>query len=298
VKGSCIVSIGDTNINKAGLDTILLSKYQPLNILIDRMLTIYADHYAKVFHTHSTTQIISVYSAVGGCGKTTVAANLAKLLAFLDHKVFYLNLELVPSISMFPVKQDNQNFAQFLYYIQVHADSLAGKLEALKQYDPITKVHYLEPITNLTDMEEMSGNAADTLIQTLISHGEYEYIIVDLDHSLHDRIMRILSLSQRIIWLVLDDLNYVHKSATVFKELKTRFQKTSPQWTEKIHYILNKYTGKISNDLAASSIDLSGHLPYVPQWKSVSSIEQLMSENAFHSHLLQWFYRIRELSRV
>jgi cellulose biosynthesis protein BcsQ len=199
---------------------------------------------------------------------------------------------------MFPVKQDSQNFAQFLYYIQVNADSLAGKLEALKQYDPITKVHYMEPITNITDMEEMSGNAAETMLQTLISHGEYEYIIVDLDHSLHDRVIRVLSLSQHIIWLVLDDLNHVHKSATVFRELITRFQKTSPQWKEKIQYILNKYTGKISNDLAASSIDLSGHLPYVPQWKSVSSIEQLMSENAFHSYLVQWFFSIREMSRV
>jgi cellulose biosynthesis protein BcsQ len=297
-QGSCIVLLGESKADLIELDTIFLNKYQPLNLLLDRMLSIYADHYTKAFHVSHASQIISVYSAVGGTGKTTVAANLAKLLAFLDNKVFYLNLEMLPSVSMFPARENKQNFAQFLYYVQVQADHLYSKLESLKYYDSITKVHCFEPLTNLDDLEEMSGDAIETLLQTLTLHGDYDFIIIDLDHSLHERIIRALSLSQQIIWLVLDDLNNIHKSAAVMNEFKARFPGSLPHWMDKIHYVLNKYTGKISNDLAARGIHLSGHLPYVPQWKSVHKVEQLMSENAFHGHLLQWFYSVKELNRT
>jgi cellulose biosynthesis protein BcsQ len=297
-QGSCIVLLGESKSDLIEVETIFLNKYQPLNLLLDRMLSIYADHYTKAFHVSHATQIISVYSAVGGTGKTTVAANLAKLLAFLDNKVFYLNLELLPSVSMFPARENKQNFAQFLYYVQVQAEHLSSKLESLKHYDSVTKVHYFEPLNNLADMEEMSGYAVETLLQTLTLHGDYDFIIIDLDHSLHERTIRALSLSQQIIWLVLDDLNNIHKSAAVMNEFKARFFESSPHWMDKIHYVLNKFTGNKCNDLAAKGIHLSGHLPYVPQWKSVHMVDQLMSENAFHGHLMQWFFSVKELSRA
>jgi cellulose biosynthesis protein BcsQ len=297
-QGSCVVLLGESKSDLMEPDTIFLNKYQPLNLLLDRMLSIYADHYTKAFQVSQPTQVISVYSAVGGSGKTIVAANLAKLLAFLDYKVFYLNLELLPSVSMFPARENKQNFAQFLYFVQILAEQLSSKLESLKQYDSMTKVHYFEPPMNPADMEEMSGNALETLLLTLTLHGEYDFIIIDLDHALHERIIRALSLSHQIIWLVLDDLNNLHKSAAVLKEYKVRFSGSSSHWIDKIHYVLNKFTGKISNDFQARGIHLSGHLPYVPQWKSVNRVEQLMSENAFHGHLMQWFYNIKELSRA
>jgi cellulose biosynthesis protein BcsQ len=298
--GSCMVLLGENKTDAINQDMTFLNKYQPLNLLLDRLLAIYADHYTKALHVSQATQIISVYSAVGGSGKTTVAANLAKLLSFLDHKVFYLNLELFPSVSMFPLGDNKRNFEQLLYYVQVQAEHLFTKLETLKLYDPITKVHYFEPINNPADMEEMSGNAVETVLQAITLQGDYDYIIIDLDHSLHERIIRALSLSHQIIWLVLDDLNSIHKSAAVLAEFKVRFSGAPTRWTEKIHYVLNKFTGRISNDFSAKGMQfqLSGQLPYVPQWKSVFKVEQLMSENAFHGHLLQWFYSVKELSRA
>jgi cellulose biosynthesis protein BcsQ len=182
--------------------------------------------------------------------------------------------------------------------VQVQAEHLFTKLESLKLYDPITKVHYFEPLTNPANMEEMSGNAVETILQVLALQGDYDYIIIDLDHSLHERIIRALSMSHQIIWLVLDDLNNIHKSAAVAQEFRVRFSGSSSQWMEKVHYVLNKFTGKISNDFLIKGIQISGQLPYVPQWKSVYRAEQLMSENAFHGHLLQWFYSVKELSRV
>jgi cellulose biosynthesis protein BcsQ len=293
VQGTCVVVLGENNLNTMEHECIFLSKYQPLNHLLDRLLAIYADNYTQTVKLPHKTQIISVYSAVGGCGKTTVAANLAKLLSFFDNRVFYLNLEIAASESMFPARE-NQHYAQLLYYIQVNAERLTDKLALLKHYDPLTKVHYLEPLTNFADMDEMSGEAVETLLKTISQQGDYDFIIIDLDHSLHDRITRALSLSQQIIWLILDEMNHVHKTANVMKELKTKFVNQSNLWLEKIHFVMNKYTGKISNNLAAKDIYLSGYLPYIPQWKSVNAVDQLMSENAFHGHLMHWFFNSRE----
>ncbi|QGQ96677.1 hypothetical protein EHS13_18230 [Paenibacillus psychroresistens] len=298
IQGSCFVLLGESNTDATNHEVTFLNKYQPLNLLLDRLLDIYANYYTKALDVSQTTQIISVYSAVGGTGKTTVAANLAKLLAFLDHKVFYLNLELFPSVSMFPDGDNKRNFEQLLYYVQVKTEQLFTKLESLKNYDPLTKVDYFEPTRSPIDMEEMTGNTVETIIKALALQGNYDYIIIDLDNSLHERIIRALTLSNQIIWLVLDDLNSIHKSMAVRKEFSVRFSGSSFHWMDKIHYVLNKFTGKFSNDFSAQGIQLSGQLPYVPQWKSVFKVEQLMSENAFHGHLLQWFYSVNELSKV
>jgi cellulose biosynthesis protein BcsQ len=298
IQGSCIVLLGENNTAAMNHEATFLNKYQPLNLLLDRLLAFYANHYTKALDVSQTTQIISVYSAVGGTGKTTAAANLAKLLAFLDHKVFYLNLELFPSVSMFPAGDNKRNFEQLLYYVQVQAELLFTKLESLKHIDPLTKVEYFEPIRSPIDMEEMTGNTVETILKALTLQGNYDYIIIDLDHSLHERIVRALTLSHQIIWLVLDDLNSIHKSTAVCKEFRMRFSGTSAHWMDNIHYVLNKFTGRISNDFSAQGIQLSGQFPYVPQWKSVFKVEQLMSENAFHGHLLQWFYSVNELSKV
>jgi cellulose biosynthesis protein BcsQ len=293
VQGRSLVLLGENNLNLKENDIRFISKYQPLNQLLDQVIAVYTHDTVQPEAVSHKTKIISVYSAVGGCGKTTVAANLAKLLSVFDNKVFYLNLEVTASASMFPARE-NQHYAQLLYYIQVNAERLSDKLDLLKHYDPLTKVHYLEPLTNFEDMNEMSGEAVETLLKTISQQGEYDFIIIDLDHSLHERITRALLLSQQIIWLVLDEMNHVHKTAHVMKELKSKFVNHSTLWLEKIHFVLNKYTGKLSNNLAAKNIDLSGYLPYIPQWKSVNTVDQLMSENAFHGHLLHWFFNARE----
>jgi cellulose biosynthesis protein BcsQ len=293
-----LVLLGEDNaVVSDEIDSICLVKYQPLNQLLDRMLALYEENETKVIHRTYASEIISVYSAVGGCGKTTVAANLAKLLAFLDHKVFYLNLELFQSVSMFPASDNSSNYAQLLYYLQVNSTQLSAKLSTLKHFDPQTKVTYLDPLTNVIDMELMSGDTVKCLLETIIAEGEYEFIIIDLDHTMHDRVLRALSLSDFVFWIMLDDLNCLHKSELMLKELKNKFSAASLHWKDNISYILNKYTGKIANNFSNRNIVLSGQLPYVPQWKSVQAVEQLMSENAFHGHLLHWFYNIKEKSK-
>jgi cellulose biosynthesis protein BcsQ len=289
-----VVLLREDNAVINEVDSIYLAKYQPLNQLLDRMLAIYAENALKANYGSSVSKIISVYSAVGGCGKTTVAANLAKLLAFLDHKVFYLNLELFQSVSMFPARENSNNYAQLLYYLQVNLTHSSAKLNALKLFDPNTKVTYLEPLASSIEMEQMSGGAVESLLQTIAAEGGYDFIIIDLDHSLHERILRALSLSDYVIWLMVDDLNCLHKSELMLAELKNKFNIASMRWKENISYILNKYTGKLANNFASRNINFSGHLPYVPLWKSVRAVEQLMNENAFHGHLLQWFYQIEE----
>jgi cellulose biosynthesis protein BcsQ len=287
------------------IDHCFIAKYQPLNQLLDRLLTIYLENAPKAYNVQmkkkvpesGAAQIISVYSAVGGCGKTTVAANLAKMLAFLDYNVFYLNLELYKSVSMFPENRESDDFAKMLYYIKTNANPLSVKLSTLKYVDPLTKVAYLSSLSHIAGIEEISGETIEQLLNLLTIDGEYDYILVDLDHSLHERILKVLSMSDQIIWMMTDDMNCVHKSILLLNELKLRFHELPQQWSNKICYLLNKYTGKTVNDFTRNNIEISGQLPYVPQWKSVHSAEQLMSENVFHGQLLHWFYNAKETIR-
>jgi CO dehydrogenase nickel-insertion accessory protein CooC1 len=109
----------------------------------------------------------------------------------------------------------------------------------------------------------------------------YDFIILDLEASLHVRISQALKLSDITLWLVLDELNCLHKTKAVKKLLVAI--------SREIHFVLNKYTGNISNDFGSADIVLSGYLPYMPEWKSVHSLEPFFTGGIFPDQLMQAF---------
>lgn len=274
-------------------------KFQPFNLMLDQLVAMYMEQNQLSFQAVNiqrttdeitNTQIISVYSAVGGSGKTTVAANLAKQLAFLENKVFYLNLELISSISMFPSATGSQSFSQLLYYIHADPEQILARFDRLKKVDPFTKVEYLDPIVQIQEMEEMTAEVVEQLLQMFMQSKAYDFIIIDLESSLNERIVKALSICDEIVWIVLDDMHCLQKTRLLKDELRARNLEKSIQWSNKIYYLMNKYTGLMRNDFADAEIHVGGQLPYIPQWKSVHSVEQLMSESIFNRHLNQWFH--------
>ncbi|QGS68934.1 AAA family ATPase [Oceanobacillus sp. 143] len=82
------------------------------------MLAIYYDRNqtaGKYLARSKQTKVLSVYSPVGGAGKTTIAVNLSKQLALNNAKVFYLNLELINTTSLyFSSSEDNPSLQIFI----------------------------------------------------------------------------------------------------------------------------------------------------------------------------------------
>lgn len=278
-----ILLIGEKNSESASFRS--LSKYQPLNQLISQILSIYAEHRKNEWtgpNGDKNTTIISVYSAAGGTGKTVTAVNLAKQIASKGAKVFYLNLEILSSTKMFFPHTDSNDISKILYYIKSSPKQLIAKIENLKKYDPYSKVEYFDPALNLQDMSEISSEDIMVLLNALVQLRIYDYIIIDLDSSTHQRITEALKNSDVILWLLLDDIQSLHKTKWLIDFYRQLFQEKFDSFYRCIHFVLNRHLGEpLKNNPNEYGIEISYFLPYIPEWKAVRLHTELTQSEPF-----------------
>lgn len=152
------------------------------------------------------TEVIAFYSAIGGCGKTSVSLALAGCLSNKHKRILYINTESV------------QNFA---YYLK-DASGLPGEgyraLREVNVYEKIKcfireeKFSYLPPLTTTLDARNLSFEVYYKLIQDARDSGDYDYIFVDLESGYENERLRILQDADRVIMIVLQDEFAVYKT--------------------------------------------------------------------------------------
>jgi cellulose biosynthesis protein BcsQ len=258
-----------------------LYRFQPLQQLLSRILDFYqGKHMIHSTPSKRTTQVVSFYSAIGNCGKTLSAVHLARELAFRGKKVLFLSLE-APSFA-FQLLQgaDPQHFSRILYLVKSIPEELKNKLGLFIKHDLRLGIDYLSPCHNVREAQEMSAEETRHLIEALVVMNSYDFIMLDLEASLHVRISQALKLSDFTLWLVLDELNCLYKTKAVKKLIGA---------LSNIHYVLNKYTGHISNDFGSADIVFSGYLPYIPEWKTINSLEPFFNGGIFPDQVMQAF---------
>lgn len=285
------ILLEDTGLAEGSLPDwpLRIQKYQPLNRLLDKLLSIAAEADIGLGqHEGSRTcTTICVYSAVGRSGKTTVAANLAKHLAYLDYRVFYTSLESLPSSPMFPCP-GGDSFERVLYYIKSGERQLDAKWDSLKSFDSYSKVEYLQPPLNLAELEDMTFDDTTSLIRWISGNGNYDFAVFDLEASLHPRIAAALNACDKLVWLLVDDVHCLQKTKALGEEWPRFFAKQRSETDLKTSYLMNKWTGRPAVDWTSMGIVPDGTIPYVPQWKNVSSAEEWYRPNAFHDGLFRW----------
>ncbi|GIP37303.1 hypothetical protein J31TS4_05830 [Paenibacillus sp. J31TS4] len=269
-----------------------IRKFQPLHLFFQEIIRL-LDETGSVplpDPAPGSCRTIAVYSAAGGAGKTTAAANLCRMLALQNKRVFYFNLESHHAMSLFPA-EDNRGFEQMLYSVKAGSPQASARLDKVKASDAGGRIDLLAPLRNPSELEEMTGVDALSFLKLLQSKG-YDYVIVDCDSFLSDRIRAVLLSGCELLWLVTDDALCLGKTRAAYRSLFENGPADRP--APRIHYLLNKYTGKMVNDPAGFGISLAGSLPYIPEWKSVASPGQLLREPVFQQHLLRWMGKREE----
>lgn len=265
-------------------------KYQPLDRLLDELTTIHSESGGSVrllAEPEGKAMTIAVYSTVGGCGKTTVAVNLAKHLALLGSHVFYLNLEWLNGGSVFAPGRTSDRFAQMLYYAKAGRKQAAAKLDTLKSTDPLLKFDYFEPPPYYSEMEQMGRTDTEELIAAISESGHYDIVIVDLESSMHERVLAAIGACSRVVWLLSDDLPCIRKTDLLLDEYKRRFGESYSGWLRKVVFAINGYTGSLANGWQRDDARIRGFLPYIPGWKTINRADQLLSSPVFAAELMK-----------
>lgn len=262
-------------------------RYQRMDQMLSNLLSIYYEKNedaGRILARSKQTQILSVYAPSGGSGKTTVALNLCKQLALDDLSIFYLNLETFNTSHLYLSAQDADPSLKILYYVKEQSEQLMAKIESLKKHDPYLNVDYFDLETNAEEMLELNEKEITSLLNGIVQTGAYDYIVVDLDSSLHSRNVAALKEADWVVWTMASNPQNIYQSEALFEEEENLFGKQN-LLRDKLLVLLNKYTGNQNVDLSEAGFPLDGHLPYVAEWSELTTGQEIMENEWFNSAL-------------
>lgn len=289
-KYQIVMILADLNNLEGNYNYPVIAKFQPLNKLTEQVINFFLDKNESIIfnpNINLNLKVISIYSANGGIGKTTLAVNLAKELAYRGKKVFYLNLEYLDSSDAFFPANEEKNFSRFLYYLKANLNTLPAKIEPLKSHYSNLNLDYFGPPSNSEEILEITEKEIEDLILTFRNYTLYDYLIIDLESSFHERIRGALHNSDLIFWLVLDDKQSIIKNQKLLKNY-VQAKREYNSLEIRIKFVLNRYLGsEIVNQELKKHFDLSGKLPYIPQWKAVNDSEMFLKSRAFNEEVVK-----------
>ena len=281
-----------------------IRKYQPLPAILAKWeeVLLSSSRREKGGFTGEQTWVIGVTSASGGCGKTTVALNLAKQLGRSGYSVFYLNLETIDSTGPFlhttsmemQSESGGDSFSQLLYQLRTNKipnSSFHGEKKDRIDLKPYTirneriQADCFIPAKNRKELLQMNKSDTSGLIRLITESGQYHFVITDQDSVWDLRSEAVMEESQLLIWLLSDDIHTMNKC----KEWMKFHRQLDPEQYEnrmrKTWYVINRYMGNMVNELPDEGMIAEHYLPYIPSWKQMREPDLLLSSPIYQKEM-------------
>lgn len=197
-----ILSEGSIDISLTEYSSIY--KYQSTENIIRDVMANYASAVSpgtRISIKTVCSDIISIYSPVKRCGKTTFALVLGCLLA-KTACTLYISMEEYSGISLYTGSWPSGDLSDLLYFYRQNPANLDKKLLSLSH--SLHQLDYIPPMHFSLDFKYMNGEDWRDFIRDIIAIGRYENIILDISDSAVD-VFELLNMSDIIYFPVLDD---------------------------------------------------------------------------------------------
>ncbi|MGG6312818.1 hypothetical protein [Paenibacillus macerans] len=271
-----------------------VNKYQPLHQLLSAVLELVRGGKGRTDADSGRPQIIGVYSTVGGCGKTTVALNLARQLATEGAKVFYLNLETVSSGVLFAGQgfREGQRagLARLLYDLKAADDRrepLRFPVSTYAYSHPMLQGDTFAPLDNLNELLEMERKDTAELIDYIAGSGLYDAVIVDMDSYPSGRTEAALERADQIVWIVTDDWGVMRKTGVWLAYLERSRPEFCHALIGKTRFVLNRYTGALQAEMPRPGLRVQATLSLIPAWAQGSKQGELLHSPVYQRDVMK-----------
>ncbi|WP_246021092.1 hypothetical protein [Paenibacillus lentus] len=273
-----------------------ISKYQPLPLLLSAVLDYTRGGAGLQLSAEGRAIVIGVYSAMGGCGKTTVAIHLMKQLAEERRKAFYLNLETINSGILFEGQslREGQNQVQGLARLLYDLKAAGERDEPLKQ--PLLAYAHRHPLLegdtfalldNMNEMLEMEHKDTVRLMDFIADSGLYDTIIVDVDSYPNARTEAVLEHCDKLVWLLADEWNVMRKNGLWLSHLERSDPSLFRKIMGKTLFAVNKCTGELAHAMPRPEMLAEVTLPNIPSWGEGARQGSLLHSPAFQKDMLR-----------
>ncbi|MBP2000560.1 cellulose biosynthesis protein BcsQ [Paenibacillus shirakamiensis] len=275
-----------------------LFKYQSLPVLLQTLSDQLVRPLARrqVRGSPTSTEVIGIYSAAGGSGKTTVALQMSRQMGSEGNKVLYLNLEAVSSVSWgSSTQQEGPDLARLLYDLKAaneRKESLQISPAEYVNYQVHVQAEVYEPLANMDEMMEMRHQDMQHLLQYLVESARYDQIILDMDSYPSEATQSALDQCDQIVWLLTDDSGSLQKNSRWLSHLEHSNKEQHMRWMNKTVFIVNRYMGNLVNDFAFTAREELATLPYIPTWKQLKEEDKLQISPIFQRDLMQLCYHL------
>lgn len=213
-----------------------IQKYQSGEVIYNQIIGIYKKRnprYKKNMNFSAIDcKVMSIFSPIGGIGKTSIAVSMSLLLAKMGKSVLYLNFEDIPSTGVFfETSGKEHNMSNFLYAVKDRLDNTKEIFNNNIVRDDFG-VYYFNPVNSVLDIEELSFEDIGFMIENIKAMNIFNYVIVDLSSKFNSMYSSIFRNSDKIIFPIGQDNISKIKVDNISVQIDS---------FEKFIFIMNKY---------------------------------------------------------
>lgn len=274
-----------------------LQQFQPLPLLLQRLFEFHAAAAGKLAHTAaaveeaSGVQVISVYSASGGVGKTALALHFVHAASSHRYRTFYLNLERWHTSDVWLGRMqaegssegegegEGEGLSELLYGLKSQPDQALRWLMEHRKRHPLLKGDYLAACTNPEDRITLGAEDALSIVNVIAGSGHYDLIVIDLDDGLDELHTAIFERSDEVLWVLNDDASIRRKQMMALRYGEQKWGKRFERLSHKFIFVKNHAASTaqpIANELGGLAC-APVPLPEVPEWRGEATVTLLSS---------------------
>ena len=269
-------------MNQGGTEDLSVHKIYKYTSIREIFNELLSEGLAGVLTTESVkkeTQVIALYSPIGGAGVPTLSVGLGAALARNHKKVCYLSTEALQSFQFYLSNKGclSGEACNILKERNLHP------YIQLKDYMRSEEFSYLPPLYASLSALGLTFDSYRTLIEDIRNSRDYDYVIVDMETGFHSEKTQLFGIVDKVMVILLQDAFSVHKAESLMRNLELKDG-------EKFLFVCNRFSREQKNWIVNSKLqNTAGISEY---------IGKLPLEEADHILKLEEFEEFQRLSYI
>lgn len=180
----------------------VIYKYQPAEVMVKDFLQVC--RYGVQGVAGSLTKpvkLYGVYSPIGRCGKTLLALVMGMIMAE-EKRTLYVSLEEWPGFGRILGEYQGMDISDLIYYSKQGKQNLGMYLNGMLQVVKDLKI--LPPVKRAPDIQELTQEEFQKLLQEVKQTGEFDVIIIDFGHQIR-QVLAVMEQLERLYMPTLKD---------------------------------------------------------------------------------------------